>query len=322
MDEEMADADLCDYTADEDANALIAEEADADLCDEAAYEAEAGYEDLCDEAADTDLCGEAADEDLCDEAADADLCGDAADEELCGEAADDDLFEEAADEDLCDEAADKAADEEPSDPIESVDDKDLIEAFDAASCEDPDGADGYPLDLFDQFCMELGLDPLDDKNVHPELDDAAVPSLAEPSFASIVGMELACNPPPLIPYARGQRKKAGATVAADDTEEHKTPPRRTRAKCESTTKARASFKRSRSKIGSRIWSGAAASSSVSPKKGKKPLKMTHKHIYSRTFHATVNKLAAEGYTKENANIAARSTAKAAAIEWELSAHAG
>ena len=50
--------------------------------------------------------------------------------------------------------------------------------------------------------------------------------------------------------------------------------------------------------------------------------MTHKHIYSRTFHATVNKLVAEGYTKENANIAARLTAKAAAIEWELSAHAG
>ena len=137
--------------------------------------------------------------------------------------------------------------------------------------------------------------------MHPELDDAAVPSLAEPSFASLVGIDLVLNPPALIPHPRGQQQTGAATGAKSS-----------RAKSKSTAKEKASFKRTRSKIGSRIWSA---------KPVMKALKMTYKCVYSRAFHSAVKQMVASGRTKEEANTVASGLATAAAVEWQNSTSA-
>jgi hypothetical protein len=61
--------------------------------------------------------------------------------------------------------------------------------------------------MFDEFCSGLGLDPLAGKDLHRAIDDAELPSLEEPIFASQVGCRLAENPTGLIPHPRGGKRK-------------------------------------------------------------------------------------------------------------------
>ena len=49
--------------------------------------------------------------------------------------------------------------------------------------------------------------------------------------------------------------------------------------------------------------------------------MDYKHVYSRAFHTAVRSLMKEGANKAEANLAARSIAQAAGVEWRATSAA-